>query len=109
MIRKKPHLDAQVSRDLGIKQDVVARVTKAFLQQLAEVLSDLDEAHIDGFGKFKVGSFYKEFIARTRGKNNKILYKPQRLRMRQYRIHFQKARPIGVLLRAKHGDNITEA
>lgn len=53
MIEKKD-LDHQVAKDLGMRQEEVARITGAFLRLIAYGLCDTQEVNLQGFGRFKM-------------------------------------------------------
>ena len=53
MIEKKD-LDHQVAKDLGMRQEEVARITGAFLRLVMYGLCDTQEVNLQGFGRFKM-------------------------------------------------------
>lgn len=105
--RRKHELDAQVARELGIPQKEVRDISRAFLSAIMETLAELEEVHLDGFGKLRmvVEKASKNIIvlaaSNKKGKNGRIKLRVER----KFRVHFAKADPFKQLLRLKHGPN----
>jgi nucleoid DNA-binding protein len=106
-IRLKTYFDVRVATDMGVPRAQVARITKAFLLNLAEALTDLDEVHLDGLGKFRTKCFNRAVEVRL-PKKSRVHIAKRRIMMRQFRVHFQKSRVLCALLRSKHGTSIEE-
>lgn len=106
-MKKKHDLDARVAAELGLPPKKVREITTAFLSAFVDSLSDGEEIHLDGVGRFVMRSELgpAQPFRLTQG----TLVKDERVgalklqTARRFRVHFSKSDVLKRILRAKHG------
>jgi hypothetical protein len=106
---KKCDFDAQVAAELGVSKRTIREVTTSFLSKIVDALTDLDEAHLDGFGRLtlieaKHSQKHVPILVARPTKGRKANVAKARYRVtRTFRVHFKKSETFNRILREKHG------
>jgi hypothetical protein len=105
-VRKKHDIDAVVAAELGMSVKEVRGVTRAFLEQVKNALTELEDVHLLEFGRFrtvieKAPTHPIELVQVTHNgkrKKKKLIFLTKKVR-----VHFSKAPAFNRKMRAKHG------
>lgn len=100
MIVNKHVLDRLTAMVTGEEQSTVAPITAAFLRELANALSDRNDVHLRGFGKFRLSAQLGAPPGHAQFGGGPTRRTPDRLL--RFRVQFSKSRWFSREVRRKY-------